>query len=411
MSVTPIKVNTIATAIANDFIRSDNEQASSLINSVSSTITSVNKPSSASHLSHSIDHYLSSSVACPSSTSISSNTIDLSQAQRKYETPSIGSMTSNPTIHSNAIGSNLYGSNLQSTSPTIVLSTKNSLRSKSELSTIIFNDERDNFLRMNGGGVSVVGTPETSNRPRQQKNQSSIADSDRISLKPMHSLERIENISSKMKKQDLHHHHHHYGNNFSATNPLNSDTVVIGAISGKFDCETTNNNINNNSSTITTTLILVILHVRLNINARERRRMHDLNDALDELRSVIPYAHSPSVRKLSKIATLLLAKNFILMQGNAIEELRRLIIYMYQSGVPLPPNLPSLSAVSTTGQSLNSQQVANIIERYGFAAGENLKTSTKITAVDPEDGSDNINAQIENNEPGERNSRQASPME
>jgi len=46
--------------------------------------------------------------------------------------------------------------------------------------------------------------------------------------------------------------------------------------------------------------------------------MHDLNDALDELRSVIPYAHSPSVRKLSKIATLLLAKNYILMQGNEL---------------------------------------------------------------------------------------------
>ena len=41
--------------------------------------------------------------------------------------------------------------------------------------------------------------------------------------------------------------------------------------------------------------------------------MHDLNDALDELRAVIPYAHSPSVRKLSKIATLLLAKNYILI--------------------------------------------------------------------------------------------------
>ena len=52
----------------------------------------------------------------------------------------------------------------------------------------------------------------------------------------------------------------------------------------------------------------------MSINARERRRMHDLNDALDELRSVIPYAHSPSVRKLSKIATLLLAKNYIMMQ-------------------------------------------------------------------------------------------------
>ena len=74
--------------------------------------------------------------------------------------------------------------------------------------------------------------------------------------------------------------------------------------------------------------------VRLNINSRERRRMHDLNDALDELRAVIPYAHSPSVRKLSKIATLLLAKNYILMQANALEEMRRLITYMNQTGVP-----------------------------------------------------------------------------
>ncbi len=62
---------------------------------------------------------------------------------------------------------------------------------------------------------------------------------------------------------------------------------------------------------------------RLSINARERRRMHDLNDALDDLRSVIPYAHGPSVRKLSKIATLLLAKNFIMMQNSIIEELKK----------------------------------------------------------------------------------------
>lgn len=77
---------------------------------------------------------------------------------------------------------------------------------------------------------------------------------------------------------------------------------------------------------------------RLNINARERRRMHDLNDALDELRSVIPYAHSPSVRKLSKIATLLLAKNYILMQANALEEMRRVIGYMNAPGTaPVAP--------------------------------------------------------------------------
>ncbi|KAL0273522.1 UNVERIFIED_CONTAM: hypothetical protein PYX00_006157 [Menopon gallinae] len=83
--------------------------------------------------------------------------------------------------------------------------------------------------------------------------------------------------------------------------------------------------------------------VRLNINARERRRMHDLNDALDELRSVIPYAHSPSVRKLSKIATLLLAKNYILMQANALEEMRRIIAYMQAQGAVAMPGMQTPS--------------------------------------------------------------------
>lgn len=53
---------------------------------------------------------------------------------------------------------------------------------------------------------------------------------------------------------------------------------------------------------------------RLNINLRERCRMHDLNEAFDDLRAILPYANGTSVRKLSKIATLLLAKNHILMQ-------------------------------------------------------------------------------------------------
>lgn len=61
--------------------------------------------------------------------------------------------------------------------------------------------------------------------------------------------------------------------------------------------------------------------VRLNINARERRRMHDLNDALDELRAVIPYAHSPS--------------------ANALEEMKRLIAYLQgtanTSAIVAPP--------------------------------------------------------------------------
>ncbi|XP_009079259.1 PREDICTED: LOW QUALITY PROTEIN: class E basic helix-loop-helix protein 23-like, partial [Acanthisitta chloris] len=81
--------------------------------------------------------------------------------------------------------------------------------------------------------------------------------------------------------------------------------------------------------------------LRLSINARERRRMHDLNDALDGLRSVIPYAHSPSVRKLSKIATLLLAKNYILMQGPGLEEMRRPGGFPDQGGQALSAPLPA----------------------------------------------------------------------
>ncbi|XP_013995475.1 class E basic helix-loop-helix protein 22 [Salmo salar] len=99
--------------------------------------------------------------------------------------------------------------------------------------------------------------------------------------------------------------------------------------------------------------------LRLNINARERRRMHDLNDALDELRSVIPYAHSPSVRKLSKIATLLLAKNYILMQAQALEEMRRLVTYLNHG-----PGVTAANTSGAPGLGLYDQQTG-----YPFSAG------------------------------------------
>lgn len=87
--------------------------------------------------------------------------------------------------------------------------------------------------------------------------------------------------------------------------------------------------------------------------------MHDLNDALDELRGVIPYAHSPSVRKLSKIATLLLAKNYILMQANALDELRRLIAYMNSSGVALPPGVAAACAAASAIPNLQGMTPAS----------------------------------------------------
>ncbi|XP_060679955.1 class E basic helix-loop-helix protein 22 [Hemiscyllium ocellatum] len=105
--------------------------------------------------------------------------------------------------------------------------------------------------------------------------------------------------------------------------------------------------------------------LRLSINARERRRMHDLNDALDELRSVIPYAHSPSVRKLSKIATLLLAKNYILMQAQALDEMRRLVAYLNQ-GQSLPTALPSAAASLTPSLGAYDPTAAG---GYPFPAG------------------------------------------
>ncbi|XP_019750451.1 class E basic helix-loop-helix protein 22 [Hippocampus comes] len=96
--------------------------------------------------------------------------------------------------------------------------------------------------------------------------------------------------------------------------------------------------------------------LRLNINARERRRMHDLNDALDELRGVIPYAHSPSVRKLSKIATLLLAKNYILMQAQALEEMRRLVAYLNQGQAISAAAIPGTTALAAPPPGLGAYE-------------------------------------------------------
>ncbi|KAL3998357.1 Helix-loop-helix DNA-binding domain family protein [Acanthocheilonema viteae] len=63
--------------------------------------------------------------------------------------------------------------------------------------------------------------------------------------------------------------------------------------------------------------------LRMSINSRERKRMHDLNDALDELRQCLPYSHRTGSRKMSKINTLLLASNWIRHLTNANNELRR----------------------------------------------------------------------------------------
>lgn len=133
---------------------------------------------------------------------------------------------------------------------------------------------------------------------------------------------------------------------------------------------------------MTLLLLLTLEQVRLSINARERRRMHDLNDALDELRAVIPYAHGPSVRKLSKIATLLLAKNYILMQARALDELRRLVGYMNHTaavgvGVTGMQRRPSLGTPAVRPQSSTAE--ASVIGA-GSSLSDVYTSSDVVTA-------------------------------
>ncbi|GAB0092827.1 hypothetical protein DMENIID0001_078630 [Sergentomyia squamirostris] len=97
---------------------------------------------------------------------------------------------------------------------------------------------------------------------------------------------------------------------------------------------------------------------RLESNERERKRMHDLNNQFQSLREVIP--HVKKERRLSKIETLTLAKNYITALTNVIMQMRgegeeKLInndIYHYctckcgASGLKTPQSLDASTTVS-----------------------------------------------------------------
>lgn len=92
--------------------------------------------------------------------------------------------------------------------------------------------------------------------------------------------------------------------------------------------------------------------MRLKVNSRERKRMHDLNQAMDGLREVMPYAHGPSVRKLSKISTLLLARNYILMLSSSLEEMKKLVGDVYGGGAAIQSRNASHSSAHAPTASL-----------------------------------------------------------
>ena len=95
---------------------------------------------------------------------------------------------------------------------------------------------------------------------------------------------------------------------------------------------------------------------RLESNERERMRMHSLNDAFQELREVIPHVNLG--RKLSKIETLTLAKNYIKALTNVICEIR---------------NEPEAYQITETPELKDSGEVGNI-------ESGNLETITQLTA-------------------------------
>lgn len=85
------------------------------------------------------------------------------------------------------------------------------------------------------------------------------------------------------------------------------------------------------------------------------------------------------MRKLSKIATLLLAKNHILMQANALEELRRIIAYMNQTaGIPVPT--PAIVAAYEAQNPSSSSRNANNSGNNSGTSFPSLNDSSGPTA-------------------------------
>ncbi|XP_069616139.1 oligodendrocyte transcription factor 2 [Ranitomeya imitator] len=126
--------------------------------------------------------------------------------------------------------------------------------------------------------------------------------------------------------------------------------------------------------------------LRLKINSRERKRMHDLNIAMDGLREVMPYAHGPSVRKLSKIATLLLARNYILMLTNSLEEMKRLVSEIYgghhhHAAAAVAAYHPSACGAMSHGPPLPGHPVGHPMHHPLLPSTAATLATTGITAV------------------------------
>lgn len=120
-------------------------------------------------------------------------------------------------------------------------------------------------------------------------------------------------------------------------------------------------------------------HVRASATKRERARMHKLNNAYDKLRQVVPKI-GPDNERLSKIATLRLAIDYIAMLTNCLGEpenernengSNQDTIAMGNSSNedPVPTDIESSSNEDTTNvddSAVLVRLIENIVEEFGW---------------------------------------------
>uniref|UniRef100_A0A336LTA8 CSON000139 protein n=1 Tax=Culicoides sonorensis TaxID=179676 RepID=A0A336LTA8_CULSO len=105
---------------------------------------------------------------------------------------------------------------------------------------------------------------------------------------------------------------------------------------------------------------------RLESNERERMRMHSLNDAFQSLREVIP--HVKKERRLSKIETLTLAKNYITALTDVIIVMRQ-NEDLHNNGSSLITEITSASGVLVNEGNGSNETNLSIVKNFNLIQG------------------------------------------
>nr|XP_054763407.1 neurogenic differentiation factor 6-like [Lytechinus pictus] len=121
------------------------------------------------------------------------------------------------------------------------------------------------------------------------------------------------------------------------------------------------------------------------INSRERDRMHQLCDAFERLRQVLPFKrwkHGPHRQRLSKISTLVLAQNYI----------RALEVMLQES----PDDTPTSSTADLEANGFimpqsNNQNQSNVNESTYFHVSQTGELENNLTTLHPTFNTDQIN--------------------